>query len=76
MVSVLREPETLHFCLVDWSLRVQIHAIAGVNTLDEWPNVKVKIVSTCFQNLLVTALQAWFARFLERPAVKAGMQVP
>ncbi|CDO68256.1 hypothetical protein BN946_scf184842.g19 [Trametes cinnabarina] len=38
---------------------VNAYSFAGIETLDEWPNVK-----------------AWIERLSERPAVKAGLQVP
>ncbi|OJT08078.1 Disulfide-bond oxidoreductase YfcG [Trametes pubescens] len=44
---------------------VTVHGFIEIETLDEWPNVKG-----------LHCEQAWVERAMERPAVKAGMQVP
>lgn len=59
-----------------------MHGYVEIETLDEWPNVKVRAVplglavALCFVLTGLDCEQAWVERAMERPAVKAGMQVP
>lgn len=60
--------------------RVSVHGFVEIETLDAWPNVKVRAVPlglvACFVLTGLGCEQAWVERAMERPAVKAGMQVP
>jgi hypothetical protein len=48
-----------------------------VESLDEFPNVKVRFFwSQANYFLTVVARQAWLERLLERPGFKAGIAVP
>ena len=56
---------------------VRIHALAKVDNLDEWPNLKVcGSVSRYEETDLVSHCQAWVERITTRPAVQAGIAVP
>lgn len=74
---MVREIESCSIvCLKEVSRRVRIHAFAGVDSLDEWPAVKVSVYSMIdLKNNNEVDNQAWVERVGARPGVVAGLNV-
>lgn len=68
----------MHTLAPDWFLyRVAGHKRAGIESLDQWPGLKVgTLTSSLYTSLMWFLCQHWFERTAERPAVKAGFAVP
>ena len=59
------------------SFRVRGHAFATIESLDEWPGVKVSLLHHDTEKLVshMGSLQAWVQRTESRSAAQAGLLV-
>ena len=57
-------------------LRVNVHAFSGIESLDEWPSVKVRSNGCALmRRLMLRRVQTWVERVKVRPAVQIGLKV-
>ena len=52
---------------------VNIHAVSGVETLDEFPNVKVLTPVYVRARKMLTYIQVWLERAKARPGTETGL---